>query len=86
MILNGQVSSSSNIEAGVLQRPILRPLSFLIYINDLSDKLTTNTRVFADDVPSFIVVDNINFVNNQFELWLKQNKCLGKPTENVFQH
>ena len=86
MILNGQVSSSSNIEAGVPQRPILRPLLFLIYIINLSDKITTNTRVFADDVPIFVVVDKTNFVNNQFELWLKQNKCLGKPTENVFQH
>ena len=33
---------------------------FLIYINDLSDGLTANARLFADDVSLFFVVNNIN--------------------------
>ena len=33
---------------------------FLIYINDLSDGLTTNGSLFADDVSLFSVVDNTN--------------------------
>ena len=60
VVLNGQLSSWPNIETGVPQGSILGPLLFSIYINDLSDGLTTNVRLFADDVSLFFVVDNIN--------------------------
>ena len=60
MVLNGQLSSWYNIETGVPQGSILDSLLFLTYINDLSDGLTTNARLFADDVSLFSVVDNIN--------------------------
>ena len=49
VVLNGQVSHWTSIEAGVPQESILGPLLFLIYINDLSDNLSTNTELFADD-------------------------------------
>ena len=60
VVLNGQLSSWSNIETGVPQGSILGPLLFLVYINGLSGGLTTNARLFADDVSLFSVVDNIN--------------------------
>ena len=58
--LNGQLSSWSNNKTGVPQGSILSPLLFLIYINNLSDGLTTNARLFADGVSLFSVVDSIN--------------------------
>ena len=62
VMLNGQLSSWSNIESGAPQGSIiLGPLLFLIYINDLSEGHTTNVRLFADDISLFSVVDNINF-------------------------
>ena len=60
VVLNGELSSLSNIDSGVPQGSILDPLLFLIYINDLSEGLTTNAKLFADDVSLFSVVDNIN--------------------------
>ena len=60
VVLNGQLPSWSNIESGVPQRSIQGPLLFLIYINDLSEGLTTNAKLFEGDVSLFSVVDNIN--------------------------
>ena len=60
VVLNGQLSSWSNIELGVPEGSILGPWLFFIYINDFSESLTTNVRLFADDVSPFSVVDDIN--------------------------
>ena len=38
---------------------ILMPLLFLIYINDLSNDLFSNCKLFADDASLFSVVNNI---------------------------
>ena len=53
VVLNGQYSSWTSIEARAPQGLILGPLLFLIYINDLSDDLTTNVKLFADDTSLF---------------------------------
>ena len=54
--LNGQVSKWKNINAGVPQGSNLGPLLFLIYIDDLTEGLTTNVKLFADDISFFSVV------------------------------
>ena len=68
VVLNGQVSSWADILAGVPQGSILGPLFFLIYINDLSDGLSSNPKMFADDTSLFSVVHNVydscNDLNN----------------------
>ena len=53
VVLNGQTSSWTNVLADVPQGSILGPLLFLIYINDLSDDLSSNPKLFADDTSLF---------------------------------
>ena len=60
VVLNRQVSQWASIEAGVPQGSVLGPLLFLIYINDLSDNLSTNAKLFAGDTSLFSVVRDIN--------------------------
>ena len=59
VVLNGQNSSWTNVHAGVRQGSILGPLVFLIYINDLSDNLASNAKLFSDNTSLFSVVHDV---------------------------
>ena len=54
----------SKDSAGVPQGSMLGPLFFLIYTSDLSDGLTANPKLFADDTSLFSVIHNINSIAN----------------------
>ena len=60
VVLNSQHSSWDNANAGVPQGSVLGLLLFLIYINDLSNNLSSNCKLFADDTSLFSVVNNIH--------------------------
>ena len=62
-ILNGQNSTGAKVEAGVPQGSILGLLLFLIYINNLSENLSSNPKLFADDTSTFAVVKNVDASN-----------------------
>ena len=78
-VLNRKYSIWVNIEAGVPQGSILGPLFFLIYINDISDDLTSNQKLFPDDTSLFSVVQNINSIRTNL------NSDLGKISDWAFQ-
>ena len=99
VVLNGQVSTWKNIDAGVPQGSILGPLLFLVYINDLPDGLISNTKMFADDTSLFVkVLDMQNSARtlnddlNMISLWANQWKMSFNPdpskqaNEVIFSH
>ena len=86
VILSGQVSSWTGVNAGVPQGSILGPVRFLIYINDLADGLSSNVKLFADDKSLFSVTHDAstsgNELNNdlyQINKWAFQWKMSFNP-------
>ena len=60
VVLNGTVSDWQSINAGVPQGSVLGPLLFLAYINDLTDNISSEMRLFADDSSLFTRVEEVN--------------------------
>ena len=58
VVLNGKESGWENIYSGVPQGSVLGPLLFLIYINDFTDNITSNMKLFADDSSLFTKVSD----------------------------
>ena len=79
MVLNGQNSSWRYVNAGVPQGSSLRPVLFLVYINDLSNDLKSNPNLFADDTSLFSVIHDVN--SSQIDL----NEDLGKINNWAYQ-
>ena len=81
VLLNGQASSWSPILAGVLQGTILGSLFFLIFINDLSHNLSSTAKLFANDIPIFSVVHDIDSSTKTKQL----NNYLKKISDWAYQ-
>ena len=61
------MSSWRPVSAGVLQRSILCPLLFLIYINDLPNALKSHAKLFADGTSLFNIVKGKNVSANSWQ-------------------
>ena len=53
VVLNGTTSNWRRINAGVPQGSVLWPLLVLVYLNDLTDNMSFQMRLFADDSSLF---------------------------------
>ena len=62
-VLNGESSQEYPVNSGVLQRSILGPTLFLLYINDLPDDVICNIAIYADDTTLYSKCDQA------FDLW-----------------
>ena len=73
MISNGQSSEWREVSAGVPLGSVLGPLLFLIYINDLTNNLQCNVKIFADDTSLFTVVENETVSAQNMKRGLEKN-------------
>ena len=60
VVVNNQSSSEQKVVSGVPQGSVLGPLLFVLYINDLPDKLESSSLMFADDTKIFKAINSEN--------------------------
>ena len=73
-------------KAGVPQGSVLGPLLFLVYINDLTDNISTDVRLFANDSSLFTCVKGIDQTHDKLtkdlqtiSIWAYQWKMVFNP-------
>ena len=60
VLLNCQHSSWRDLHVGVPLASFLEPHLFLVYINDLSNCLKSNPKLFADYTSPFSVINDVH--------------------------
>ena len=82
--LNGTESDWRSISAGVPQGSVLGPLLFLVYINDLTENIKSQMRLFADDSSIFTPVKTVEVTHEQLVKDLETVSNWGYQWKMVF--
>ena len=82
--LNGTESGWRSISAGVPQGSVLGPLLFLVYINDLTENIKSQMRLFADDSSIFTPVKKVDVTHEQLVKDLETVSKWGYQWKMVF--
>jgi hypothetical protein len=56
VVVNGDSSESIPVSSGAPQGSVLGPLLFLVYINDLPQRIKSKVRLFADDTVIYLTI------------------------------
>jgi hypothetical protein len=100
VVVQGATSSPARVKSGIPQGSVMGPLLFVIYINDLPDKIKTNVKLFADDTKIYNSIgkpkdceslqDDLSYLEEWSNLWLLKfhpDKCsVLKVGKNTTQH
>ena len=66
VVLDGMPSEWLPVDSGVPQGSVLGPLLFLLYINDISENISSTVRLFADDLIMYRTISN-KYSQNEFQ-------------------
>ena len=72
--LNGHRSGGTEVRCGVLQRSILEPLLFAIFIDDINDEVLCKVSKFADDIR---IPSQVNAYNGIRSIYRTLDKLVG---------
>ena len=88
VVVNGKLSSWTDILSGIPQGSVLGPILFVIFINDLPDVVSSTAKIFADDTKLFWAIriiedhdvmqqdlDNLVEWSNKWQLGFNETKC-----------
>ena len=88
VVINNQSSNSLNVTSGIPQGSVLGPILFLMYINDISENISSYIKIFADDTKIFraitsrsdkdslqIDLDRLVAWSNKWQLPFNITKC-----------
>ena len=64
VLVNGKSSGWCDVLSGVPQGSVLGPILFIIFINDMPDKITSMVHLFADDTKISLRLTNKNQTND----------------------
>ena len=56
VVINGVCFDWINVKSIVSQGSVLRPLLFLLYVNDIPDTISFSLKLFADDVKIYSTI------------------------------
>ena len=96
VVCGGCTSTPSNVLSGVPQGSVLGPLLFLIYINDITQGLSSICHFYADDCILYRRIDSftdVRALQNDLEQWEKKwkmsfniDKCMVVLVTLYFNH
>ena len=94
MVIGECQSDIRDVQAGFPQGSLLRPLLWLLYINDIVEDLESETLLFADDTFIFssgsdptVTTEILNRYLHKISLWASKWEVLynpGKTKEIIF--
>ena len=97
--LADDVSEWEDVRSGVAQGTVLGPTLFLVYINDLSEELTSTVKIFADDTKVYRCIErkedceelqsDISSLQEKGSIWgseFNEKKCIAMNIGTVIQH
>ena len=88
VVIEGEESGSVPVSSGVPQGSVLGPILFLVFINDLPEKLSSQVQLFADDTAVYLTIgglddgtvlqnhlDKLSLWESQWDMEFNPSKC-----------